>query len=265
MSGILRTVNEVSQAPRQRHLARHPERKEFVVPKKHRPLPSLQVVSSLMTLDPSSKTWLRRIAFSGGSQAGAVAGGVRGRYFVVSVGDVQYQAHRIVYLLATGSDPGDLEIDHLDGDTFNNNPENLVAKSHVGNMNNHASRREGRKVNGVRSVLPGATPTNGGAWAAYFSSVYVGRFESEIEAHLWYRTLCDMEDSGVDHLEVIRHGRSKVPSPSYYSYTPLRNASKPWSVQRKINGVRYASDHATEDDAKRRVAELASLKTVEVL
>jgi len=36
-----------------------------------------------------------------------------------------YQVHRIIWLYITGEDPGDLQIDHIDGDHSNNRASNL--------------------------------------------------------------------------------------------------------------------------------------------
>jgi hypothetical protein len=69
-------------------------------------------------------------------------------YWKVGYKRSRYYVHRICYYLKTGLDPLQTEIDHVDGDTKNNNPENLRAVSVSANQANQRLRDQnssGRK------------------------------------------------------------------------------------------------------------------------
>ena len=67
--------------------------------------------------------------------AGAQAGGVRkDGYATVMIGEVNHKVHRIVWKMAHGNDP--MEIDHIDGDKGNNRLENLRSVSRGANLRN---------------------------------------------------------------------------------------------------------------------------------
>jgi len=69
-------------------------------------------------------------------------------------------AHRVVYLLAHGEDPGNHFIDHIDGDPSNNSPTNLRIASQTENMRNvrrlRANNKSGR--HGVHYAIVGGIP-----------------------------------------------------------------------------------------------------------
>jgi len=78
-----------------------------------------------------------------------VAGEVAGTpttfgYRQIQISGQKYMAHRIAWALAYG-DPGDMQIDHSDGDRSNNKLDNLRLATHADNMRNavHASNTSG--------------------------------------------------------------------------------------------------------------------------
>ena len=131
------------------------------------PLP-MDVVREALELDPTSPTWLRwktrpRNHFArnrdwkawnsqfSGNVAGFESGGVEGRkYWRVRINYKHYKAHRLVYALAYGIDPGTMQIDHISGDSQNNSPENLRLASNAENSRNRGKNRN--NTSGRRGV-----------------------------------------------------------------------------------------------------------------
>jgi hypothetical protein len=120
---------------------------------KAKPLP-VDIIRESLELDPTSKTWLRwkkrpshHFPTDSACNAwnGAWAGKHAGSKFPISKWKVYWgvglcgknlYAHRVVWLLANGTDPGQFEIDHIDRDSLNNNPENLRLATHAQNTMN---------------------------------------------------------------------------------------------------------------------------------
>jgi hypothetical protein len=71
-----------------------------------------------------------------GTEAGSTNN--KGYRAVIIKGRV-FRVHRIIYYLHYGVWPGDLQVDHIDGDKLNNNPENLRL---VTNRQNNKSYRK---------------------------------------------------------------------------------------------------------------------------
>ena len=136
----------------------------------HRPI-SEEVLDGL-SYDPESPTG---IAGHPGHRLGG-GGKYGGRYLGVRVrsGERAYYAHRVVWALHHG-DPGDLVVDHLDGDPTNNRIENLQAVPQLLNC----QRARGR-----------GTSRRGDRWRAYHAvggkNVYLGTFDTEEQAHQAY-------------------------------------------------------------------------------
>lgn len=100
-----------------------------------RPLPSASRAGSLLTLDPSAPCGLRWSVARGNFKAGHPAGNLRpDGYWQVKIDNALFLAHRVAWLLAYGEDPGDLQIDHIDGDKGNNTLENLRLATNTQNQ-----------------------------------------------------------------------------------------------------------------------------------
>lgn len=146
-----------------------------------KPLP-MGIIREALELDPGSPTYLRwktrrRHHFKNEREwkrwntryAGCVAGGeltcVNGKkYWKVCVDNIVYGTHRIVYALATGADPAEMHIDHIDGNGQNNSPSNLRLATNAENLRNRGTYRNntsGRK--GVSWYKPDRK------WQAYIS------------------------------------------------------------------------------------------------
>lgn len=109
-----------------------------------KPIPS--TVKEDFCLDPQSPSGLARRIASGRF---APCGWLQSNgYWKVGYKRRRYYVHRICYYLSTGVDPLLLEIDHIDGNTKNNSPDNLRAVSVSANQANQRLRDQnssGRK------------------------------------------------------------------------------------------------------------------------
>lgn len=99
-------------------------------------------------VDPRSPSGLSRLQASGDYEP---CGWLESSgYWKTGYKRVRYYVHRICYYLNTGIDPMGLEIDHIDGDTKNNSPENLRAVSVSANQANQ--RLGNRNTSGRKGV-----------------------------------------------------------------------------------------------------------------
>jgi hypothetical protein len=109
---------------------------------KHRPLHHFE----------NERRWNQANSRGAGKQAGTVSYDSRAKRYQVSVplAGKSYQASRVIYALAYGTDPGRKDIDHIDGDRSNNHPSNLRAVPHYLNSHNRSTGRD--NFSGVRGV-----------------------------------------------------------------------------------------------------------------
>ena len=92
---------------------------------KSKPLPSLAVLQEFFSYDPETGL-LVRAKRSNNRLAGAVVGCADAQgYLTVNFQKSHYKVHRIAWLFITRLDPGELTIDHIDGNRSNNRAANL--------------------------------------------------------------------------------------------------------------------------------------------
>ena len=97
------------------------------------PYPNFDALSKRLSLDPTdgTLTWLN------GPRAGKKAASEKGRgYLTLRLGGRSLLVHRVVFILSTGVDPYPLHIDHINGDSSDNRPENLRAVTNAENIAN---------------------------------------------------------------------------------------------------------------------------------
>ena len=94
---------------------------------------------------------------------------------------ITYLAHRVAWLLHTGEDPGDMQIDHIDGNTASNIFSNLRLVDHQSNMMNQ--RKFKNNTSGVTGVSWAARE---GKWRVLISDrgerQNLGYFDNKFEA-----------------------------------------------------------------------------------
>lgn len=106
----------------------------------------------------------------------------------------QYRAHRLIYMLIYGEDPGEL-IDHFDRDKTNNRLSNLRPASKA--INNHNGALYSRNKSGYRGV------TKHGQYDKYTAQITIGGKKKHLgcfctpeEAHTAYITAADNHYKG---------------------------------------------------------------------
>jgi hypothetical protein len=103
-----------------------------------KPLPAIYYLRELLKYDPNTGvfTWRTNEKVSK-SRRGKVAGTLHhSGYIEILVNRTIYQAHRIAWLMAERTDPGDLQIDHINGIRDDNRRENLRLVTHSENQHN---------------------------------------------------------------------------------------------------------------------------------
>lgn len=151
---------------------------------KNKPMPMpMEFIKANLVICPESPSGLRWITQRGSNKPGA-AGSINGKgRYMIGIQGRTYRAHRIVYALHTGEDPGDLQVDHMDGNPSNNHPHNLRKATHSQNQMNRAMRSD--NASGVPGVCWNAWR---GKWQAEVKKdgrKTAKRFEDLNEAAAW--------------------------------------------------------------------------------
>lgn len=106
---------------------------------KNKPMPMpMEFIKANLVICPESRSGLRWITQRGSNKPGPAGNLDKGRYTIWIQGRA-YRAHRVVYALHTGNDPGVLLVDHMDGNPSNNHPNNLRKATHSQNQMNRAT------------------------------------------------------------------------------------------------------------------------------
>lgn len=151
-------------------------------------LPPHEFVAFHLKLDETSLSGLRWRWDIGTAKRGDVAGSrsaAFGRYWCVKLAGKRYMASRLVWLLATGEDPGSRMVDHINHDTSDNRPCNLRLADHAENGRNRSSAQgSGSRFLGVSRC------SKSRRWVATITvdgkRQTVGRFRTERAAALAY-------------------------------------------------------------------------------
>lgn len=132
------------------------------------PLPSIETLRELLELHPGGGlTWKARsvkyfrsngtfLAWNRRNAGNNATWPSKDGYLRVSILGRNFTAHRLVYAIANGISPGDLQIDHRDGNRQNNSPENLRLCTQTQNHCNKAiSKSSSTGVKGLNRTADG--------------------------------------------------------------------------------------------------------------
>lgn len=99
-------------------------------------LPDLNTLNEYLEYDSTSESGLRwKIDRRGTAKAGTVAGTVNNYgYWQTRVNGTLYYNSRLIAYMVSGTDQRDMVVDHIDGNTRNNNVENLQYITHSQNL-----------------------------------------------------------------------------------------------------------------------------------
>ena len=110
-------------------------------------LPPLEALQKVFVYHPDTGHLIYIGPQNCNARKGQVAGTVeKAGYRVVSFKRCKYKAHRIAWFLHTGEDPGDLDIDHIDGCRTNNRFDNLRLVTRYENNKAMRERKAKRKA-----------------------------------------------------------------------------------------------------------------------
>lgn len=134
-------------------------------------LPSQERLRELFNYDPTTGSLVRRSSRQGNLGCISDQG-----YLRVKIGRQVYSVHRVIWKIATGSEPPSM-LDHIDGNRLNNRVSNLRAASHGDNQQN--SGRQRNNTSGHKGVSWSRTHKS---WQASImgdgKSVWLGRYKN---------------------------------------------------------------------------------------
>jgi hypothetical protein len=147
-------------------------------------LPSIDRVKELVDYDKDSGQFTWKVYRGGKAKAGTLAGSVRADgYSAICIDLCSYKSSRLAWLLVTGEDPGEMDIDHINGDVADNRFFNLRLATESQNCCNRKKRSD--NTSGFKGVYP-----MGKKWAAQIranrKTKHLGVFETPELAHQAY-------------------------------------------------------------------------------
>lgn len=142
-------------------------------------IPSLQVLNNLFYDDLVDLRW--KVSPRYGVEIGDKAGSVHPNgYTYVKISGEGYRVHRILWMMRTGEDPGELDIDHRNRKRSDNSYDNLKLANKVMQAQN-----KGDYCNNT-SGCTGVSQVSGGRWCAYINCdgkrIGLGRYDTKEEA-----------------------------------------------------------------------------------
>lgn len=157
------------------------------MPKKSLPLPSKKELDAIWRYEPHTGEFFWKIdlpsrGIGQGSKAGVIGGRQGNNYVRLNYNKRRLQAHRVAWLLFHDEDPGDLLIDHVNGDRLDNRISNLRLATV---SQNGFNRKIGKNnTSGYKGVTQSGIPTKPYEAVLYLpdGKKRVGYFTSATEA-----------------------------------------------------------------------------------
>lgn len=114
-------------------------------------LPSLEWLRDHFDLDAETGRLTRKTSY-GKYRAGTQAGTIHpDGYLQMGLLGKRHLVHRVVFYMATGTDPQGYHVDHINGDRADNRPSNLRLATQVENLR-HRTRMVATNKSGYRNV-----------------------------------------------------------------------------------------------------------------
>jgi hypothetical protein len=154
-------------------------------------LPPIAELAELLEYEPETGvvTWKKNRSRTAkkGSPAGCISSC---GYMQIMINRKKYMLHRIAWIMGTGSDPIDFEIDHVNGDKTDNRLSNLRKASRAENTWNQAKPKS--NTSGYKGVSWNKKCEK---WVAYIGvewrRIHLGCFETKEAAHAAYSRAAD--------------------------------------------------------------------------
>jgi hypothetical protein len=154
-----------------------------------KPLPSIASLNEALIYSPQTGDliWRPRPSMPpvwNSNFSGKAAGSITDRgYRAVVLDNVRFRAHRIIWAMMTGCDPGESQVDHRDGNRSNNRWGNLRLATHGQNLANGKGYSRKGMPKGVslcgRATYMAQIRIGG-------SRLYLGSYSTPEEAHEAY-------------------------------------------------------------------------------
>lgn len=152
--------------------------------KKAKPLPDLEYLRQILSYDEETGLFYWKHP-RGGIRAGSIAGTKSLGYIVISINYKMYCGHRIAWYFLTNSDPGDKQVDHINGVTYDNRASNLRLATASQNQANSVIRKD--NTSGYKGVCFNKKRNK---WRAriYINNkqISIGYFDTPELAHMAY-------------------------------------------------------------------------------
>lgn len=155
-------------------------------------MPELNYLKSILDYNPDTGEFTWKVDRGGLAKAGNIAGSLvldkrdfNSKYYYIMADRKMYKLHRLAYFYVTGTDPGDMQIDHINGNTLDNRFENLRLATNAQNSKNY--KKPITNKSGFKGV---SWCKQNKKWYAQIKvnnkKIYLGRYNSKLYAALVY-------------------------------------------------------------------------------